>query len=100
MVRTGAYGYTKFGWETGYGQGSSAVNKRFGIQERVTGWTLNNNIQTLSVLNQSVYEKYAYGQQSGSISLGFVLSNPYILVQFMEHQTLKLVYLHHMIVVM
>lgn len=78
MVRTGAYGYTKFGWETGYGQGSSAVNKRFGIQERVTGWTLNNNIQTLSVLNQSVYEKYAYGQQSGSISLGFVLSNPYI----------------------
>jgi len=81
MVRTGAYGYTKFGWETGYGQGAGSatdVNKRFGLQERVTGWTLNNNIQTLPALNQSVYEKFAYGQQSGSISLGFVLANPYI----------------------
>ena len=80
MVRTGAYGFVKFGWETGFGQGASSatdVNKRFGIQEKVTGWTLNNNLQTLSALNQSVYEKYAFGQQQGSISLGFILSNPY-----------------------
>jgi hypothetical protein len=78
MVRTGSFGYTKFGWESGYGQGSAAVNKRFGLQEKVTGWTLNNNIQTLPALNQSVYEKYAYGQQAGSISIGFTLANPYI----------------------
>lgn len=80
MVRTGAYGYTKFGFEgaTAFGQGSSSTNKRFGLQERVTGWSLNNNTQTLSALNQTPYEKFAYGQQSGSISIGFVLANPYI----------------------
>lgn len=80
MVRTGAHGYVKYGYElpTTFATSSTTINKRFGLQEKISGWTINNNIQTLSALNQTPYEKFAYGTQSGSISLGFSLSNPFI----------------------
>lgn len=76
-VRTGASAYVKYGYEATYG-GSGTANKSFGLQDRVTNWTLTNNRIDLAKLNQVEIENYAYGRQQGSISMGFVLSNPWI----------------------
>lgn len=80
MVRTGAHTYVKYGWETGFatiGQASD-INKKFGLQDRLSSWTLTNNKVDLNKLNQNTVDKYAYGQESGTMSVGFTLSNPWI----------------------
>ena len=78
MVRTGAQTYVKYGWESSYG-GSATIDKKFGIQDALSSWSLTHNRVDLAALNQVTYESYAYGQQSGEISMDFVLSNPWIL---------------------
>ena len=83
MVRTGASAYIKYGFENG-GYGSvtgtyeDTVNKRFGLQDKMTSLTLTNNKVNLAKLNQTTVDRYAYGQQSGSASVGFTLSNPWL----------------------
>ena len=39
MVRTGAQTYVKYGWESTYG-GSATIDKKFGIQDALTSWSL------------------------------------------------------------
>ena len=51
MVRTGAYAYVNYGYETGdnpdvFG-GTATVNKSFGLKTAVTGFTLSTNRQQL-----------------------------------------------------
>ncbi len=77
MVRTGAQVYVKYGWESTYG-GSATVDKKFGLRDSVGSWSLNHNRIDIAALNQVTYEKYAYGQQTGEVSIDFSLSNPWI----------------------
>jgi hypothetical protein len=84
MVRTGAHVYVKYGWEgdtygvldaTGSGQVS---DKKFGLQDKMSSLTLTNNKVNLAKLNQNTVDKFAYGQQQGSTSMSFTLSNPWV----------------------
>jgi len=74
MVRTGAYAYVKYGYESTFG-GSATINKSFGLKSAVTGITLGTTRQQLYKLGQVEPHKYAYGQQTGSLSLDFVLGD-------------------------
>jgi len=76
-IRTGASAYLKYGFESSYGTGGTA-NKKFGLQDRLTNWSLTNNRIDMPRLNQTTIANYAYGQQSGSASVSFNLSNPWI----------------------
>ena len=76
-IRTGASAYLKYEYETSYGTGGTP-NKKFGLQDRLTNWTLTHNRIDMPQLNQTTISNFAYGQQSGSLSVGCVLSNPWI----------------------
>jgi len=76
-IRTGASAYLKYEYETSYATGGTP-NKKFGLQDRVTNWSLTHNRIDMPRLNQTTIHKYAYGQQTGSLSVGFNLSNPWI----------------------
>jgi len=82
VIATGARGYVSYDFETSYGTGatfgSSGDGKRFGMQEKINTWTLNNSRINLATLNQTELEGFAYGQETGSIGVGFVLSNPWL----------------------
>lgn len=77
MVRTGAHGYLKYDFETGYASGGTA-NKKFGLQDRLSSFTTTNNRINLPELNSNLLSDFAYGQQNISASVSFVLSNPWI----------------------
>ena len=78
MVRTGANSYLKFGWESTFATKSSSMTKPFGLQQSVGSWTINNSRKDLRKLGQIERQAFAYGQQNGSLSIEFVLSNPWI----------------------
>jgi len=75
MVRTGAYAYAAFGLETSTFGGSATIDKSFGLKTAVSGWTLSTNRQQLGALGQVEPHKYAYGTQTGTLSLGFVFGD-------------------------
>ena len=77
MVRTGSSTYVKYGWESSYG-GTATIDKKFGLQDSLSSWTLTHNRMDLPALNQLTVDEYAYGQQQGSIGVDFTLSNPWI----------------------
>ena len=77
MVRTGAFAYAKYGYETTFATAVTA-NKKFGLQDKVGSWTLTNNRINLAQLNQIEPNKFAYGQQQGTLSMNYVLSNPWV----------------------
>ena len=76
-IRTGASAYLKYEYETSFGTGGTP-NKKFGLQDKLTNWTLTHNRIDMPQLNQTTIANYAYGQQTGSLSVGCVLSNPWI----------------------
>ena len=80
MVRTGASSYIRYGWETTFGAfaGDSTLDKAFGLNARLTNWSLTNSPKDLPTLGQVEVKDYAYGQQTGSMGVDFVLSNPWI----------------------
>ena len=78
MVRTGAHGYIQYGWESTFGSATSTYDKPFGLQQSVGAITLNNSRKDIRKLNQVEREAFAYGQQSGSVSVDFILSNPWL----------------------
>lgn len=77
MVRTGASAYLKYGWESTYA-GSSTKDKKFGLNDALTSWTLTNNRIDLPALNSVTIDSFAYGQERGTIGVDFVLSNPWV----------------------
>jgi hypothetical protein len=83
VIATGARGYVSYDFETSLLinilSKSSGDGKRFGMQEKINTWTLNNSRINLATLNQTELEGFAYGQETGSIGVGFVLSNPWLL---------------------
>ena len=74
MVRTGANAYVKYGYEDAYGAGASPALS-FGLKTAVTGWTLTTNRTALAALGQVEPTTFAYGQQSGTLGVGFVLGD-------------------------
>jgi len=79
MVRTGAYAYAKYGWEDDdnpdvFG-GTATIDRSFGAKTAITGWTLTTNRVNLGKLGQVEPASYAYGQQAGTLGVGFVLSD-------------------------
>lgn len=77
MVVTGSSVYLKYGWESAYGTGAT-IDKKFGLNDSLSSWSLTHNRQELPALNQVTIDKFAYGQQQGSIAVDFTLSNPWI----------------------
>lgn len=75
MVRTGASAYVNYGYESTFGTASTALTKSFGLKTALTSLTLGTNRQQLYKLGQVEPHKYAYGQQTGSLSLDFVLGD-------------------------
>ena len=75
MVRTGAYAYVNYGYESTFGGTASAITKSFGLKTAVTSLTLGTNRQQLYRLGQVEPHKFAYGTQTGSLSLDFVLGS-------------------------
>ena len=75
MVRTGAYAYVKYGYENSTFGGSATIDKSFGVKTAVTSLTLGTNRQSLYKLGQVEADKYAYGQQTGALSLDFILGD-------------------------
>jgi len=80
MVRTGASSYIRYGWETTFGAAPtlSTLDKAFGLNARLTNWSLTNSPKDLPTLGQVEVKDYAFGQQTGSMGVDFVLSNPWI----------------------
>ena len=79
MVRTGASSYIKYDWEGTFGTAAFTSNdKAFGLNARLGSWTLGHSPKDLPRLNQVEVAQFAYGQQTGSLSVDFVLSNPWI----------------------
>ena len=75
MVRTGASAYVRYGFEDTYGTGASAITNSFGLKTGVSTWTLTTNRTVLAALGQVEPTTFAYGQQQGSLSIGFVFGD-------------------------
>tara|TARA_R110002020_G_scaffold222074_4_gene430527 strand:+ start:2320 stop:3327 length:1008 start_codon:yes stop_codon:yes gene_type:complete len=75
MVRTGANAYVRYGFESAYKASVGSPTNSFGLKTAVTGWTLTTNRTALAKLGQVEVDTFAYGQQQGSLSLGFVLGD-------------------------
>jgi len=80
MVRTGASSYVRYDWEDTFGTAafSNSTHKAFGLNARLGSWTLGHSPKDLPRLNQVEVAQYAYGQQTGALTVDFVLSNPWI----------------------
>ncbi len=77
MVRTGAFGYLQYGYEMCFATAAGTIDTVFGLEQKVTNWSLTNNRITLAALNQIEPSIYAYGTTRGSLGVDFVLSNPF-----------------------
>ena len=80
MVRTGASSYLQYDFETTFGGGELTTPdmKAFGLQQKVTNWSLNNSKKTLGELFSIEPSDFAYGKQTGSLGVDFVLSEPWV----------------------
>ena len=76
VMRTGAHGYVLYGWETSiFGEVSGSIDRAFGLKTSIGTLSLTNNRIDLGKLGQVETAAYAYGQQSGSISVNYVLAD-------------------------
>ncbi len=87
MVRTGAFGYLQYGFEMCFGTAATSICTVFGLEQKITNWSLTNNRITLAALNQIEPAIYAYGSTRGSLGIDFVLSNPYWLGALWDTRT-------------
>lgn len=75
MVRTGAYAYVNYGYESTIGGSAGAITNSFGQKTAVSGLTLSTNRINLGKLGQVEPTSFAYGQQSGTLGINFVLGD-------------------------
>lgn len=76
--RTGAYAYTKYGWESTFGSGSSNRSIPFGRGVRITELTKRENPELFSELGVREYKTHVFKQVEGRLGVEFLLSNPWI----------------------
>ena len=78
-IRTGANVYVKYGYETGaFGTTSTTaadINRTFGLKTSIGSLTLTNNRTELGKLGQIEVADYAFGTQSGTVSINYVLAD-------------------------
>tara|TARA_R110002020_G_scaffold360148_2_gene572820 strand:- start:2783 stop:3781 length:999 start_codon:yes stop_codon:yes gene_type:complete len=86
MVRTGAYAYVNYGYESTFGGSAGSITNSFGQRTAVSSLTLNHNKMSLGKLGQVDPTAYAYGTQSGSLGINFVLGDT------TSHNILKSIY--------
>ena len=88
VVYTGASSSVRYGFETAgsYGTTASSLTNTFGLNTKVTGLSLTNNRINLHKLGQVEPTKFAYGQQQGSLSVGFVFDDSH------SHKILQSIY--------
>ena len=75
VVYTGGSSSLMYGYETTFGTAASAITNIFGLQQKVSSLTLGNSRIDLNKLGQVEPTKFAYGQQQGACSVGFVIDN-------------------------
>ena len=76
VVYTGGSAAVTYGYETAYGDGASgSLTNIFGLEQKVSSFSLTNSRFNLNKLGQVEPTKFAYGQQSGTLSIGFVFDN-------------------------
>ena len=80
-VRTGAYAYVQYDFETTFNcactPAQACLNKVFGFEQKVSAWTWTNSRITLNQLNSVEPKTFVYGQARGSLSMDFVVGNPW-----------------------
>jgi len=79
VVRTGAYAYVEYDFEGSFNEAicMSTRNKVFGLEQKLTGWTWTNSPIVLNQLNSIEPKTFAFGQAHGTMSIDFVVSNPW-----------------------
>lgn len=75
VVYTGASTSVLYGYESTFGTSAGNLTNTFGLNTKVSTLSLNTSRQQLNKLGQVEPTKYAYGTQSGSLSVGFVLDD-------------------------
>ena len=75
MVRTGAYAYVNYGYESTFGGSAGSITNSFGQRTAVSSFTINHNKMALGKLGQVDPTVYAYGTQSGTLGVNFVLGD-------------------------
>jgi hypothetical protein len=75
VVYTGASTSVLYGYESTFGTSAGNLTNTFGLNTKVSTLSLNTSRQQLNKLGQVEPTKYAYGQQSGSLSVGFVMDD-------------------------
>ena len=75
MVRTGEYAYVNYGYESAFGGSSVSITNSFGQRTAVSSFTINHNKMALGKLGQVDPTVYAYGTQSGTLGVNFVLGD-------------------------
>lgn len=73
-IFTGANASIMYGYESTFGT-TPTVTNTFGLNQKVTNLSLNTSRFQLNKLGQVEPTKYAYGQQSGSVGIGFVFDD-------------------------
>lgn len=73
-IYTGGSASVLYGYEgaTTFGTAASAITNIFGMNQKVTSLTLNTGQMPLNKLGQVEVSKFAYGQQQGSVNIGYV----------------------------
>ena len=73
-IYTGGSASVLYGYEgaTTFGQAASAIANIFGMNQKITSLSLNTGQMPLNKLGQVEVSKFAYGQQQGSVNVGFV----------------------------
>jgi len=74
-VFTGGSVSVGYGYETAFGTAQGSIDKVFGLNTKVTSLTLNTSQVSLNKLGQVEPTKFYFGQQSGSLGIGFVLDD-------------------------
>lgn len=77
MVRTGVYGYLKFGYETSFGGDNASKTKVFGMEQKLSSITTTVNRMALPQLNTIEPTAFAYGRNEYRVTADFILSNPW-----------------------
>jgi len=86
VVKTGAFSYLQWGEEVDgcgcstYGVPpcpTSAIDKPFGYEQKITNWSFTNNPIILQQLDNIHLKNYAFGRTQGSIGIDAVLANAF-----------------------
>jgi hypothetical protein len=76
-MRTGAFAYLRYGWESSFGGGASTRDKVFCRGQRITALGDRHNLQPIPELGYREFKGWAYKQFEGVLSVEGILSNPW-----------------------